>query len=76
MIIMAIVSLSMSDDEIRLLKDYIKLRNISISDFIKENVLDKIESEVNLSTYNQALKEYNSDKISYSHDDVKEELGI
>ncbi|CAM3119410.1 DUF6290 domain-containing protein [Streptobacillus felis] len=45
---MSTISFRVSEDEIELIKNYTKINNISMSSFIKNLILDKIEEDLNL----------------------------
>ena len=52
------------------------MNNISLSDLIRNAVLEKIENEYDLECYNKAIKEYKKNPKTYTMDEVKKELGL
>ena len=52
------------------------LHNISVSDLVRQAVLERIEDEYDLSAYNSAMAEYRKDPTTYTLDDVEKELGL
>lgn len=70
------VSLRLNDDDAKLIKDYAALHNMSLSELIRQAVIEKIEDEYDLSAYNRAMEEFKKDSITYSLDEVKKELGL
>lgn len=71
---MAVISLRIDSEEIKLIKEYAKAKNISVSALIRNSVLEKIEDEIDLGLYNEAMKEYNKNPQSISFEDMLEEL--
>ena len=70
------ISVRLSDKDTELIKTYAKMNNISLSDLIRNAVLEKIEDEYDLECYKKAIKEYNKNPKTYSIDEVKKELGL
>ncbi len=70
------VSLRLNDDDTKLIKDYVALHNMSLSELIRQAVIEKIEDEYDLSAYNRAMEEFKKDSTTYSLDEVKKELGL
>ena len=70
------ISVRLSDKETELIKAYASINNISLSDLIRKAVLEKIEDEYDLESYNKAIEEYNKNPKTYTLKEVKEELGI
>ena len=48
------ISLRLSEEDAKLIKDYAKINNISVSDLIRQAVIEKIEDEIDLAAYNRA----------------------
>ena len=70
------ISLRLSDDDTMLIKKYAEINKMSVSDLIRQSVLERIENEYDLETFDKALAEYKADPITYSLDDVEKELGL
>ena len=70
------ISVRLSDKETELIKAYASINNISLSDLIRKAVLEKIEDEYDLESYNKAIEEYNKNPKTYTLKVVKEELGL
>ena len=58
------------------IKAYAKINNISLSDLIRNAVLEKIEDEYDLECYNKAIEEYRKNPKTYTMEEVKKELGL
>ena len=52
------ISVRLSDKDTELIKAYAEINNISLSDLIRNAVLEKIEDEYDVEWYNEAIKEY------------------
>lgn len=65
------ISVDLNDNEVKLIKKYARLKNISVSDFIRNAVMEKIEDEYDLKCYYQAMEEYKKNPKTYTHDEVK-----
>lgn len=70
------ISLRLNEKDTKLIKDYAKLNNISISDLFRQTVIEKIEDEIDLDAYNKAHKEYLKNPKTYTLEEVKKELGL
>lgn len=71
-----IISVRLSEEDTELIKAYATLNNISVSELIRNAVLEKIEDEYDLESYKKAIKEYKNNPKTYTLDEVKEELGL
>lgn len=70
------ISVRLNEEDTKLIKAYAEINNISLSDLIRNAVLEKIENEYDLECYKKAIKEYNKNPKTYTLDEVKEELGL
>ncbi len=70
------ISVRLNNEETKLIKAYAELNNISLSDLIRNAVLEKIEEEFDLETYKKAIKEYEKNPKTYTLDEIKKELDI
>lgn len=70
------ISVRLSDKDTELIKTYAEMNNISLSDLIRNAVIEKIEDEYDLESYNKAIEEYRKNPKTYSMEEVKEELGL
>ena len=70
------ISVRLSDKDAKLLKTYADMNNISLSDFIRNAVLEKIEDGYDLKAYYEAMKEYKKKPRTYTLDEVKKELNL
>ena len=70
------ISVRLNNEETKLIKAYAEINNISLSDLIRNAVLEKIEQEYDLETYKKAIKEYEENPKTYTLDEIKKELGL
>ena len=70
------ISVRLSDKDTELIKAYAKMNNISLSDLVRNAVLEKIEDEYDLKSYYEAMKEYKKNPKTFTHEEVKEMMRI
>ena len=70
------ISVRLNEKDTELIKAYASINNISLSDLIRNAVLEKIENEYDLESYNKAIEEYKKNPKTYTLEEVKEELGL
>lgn len=74
---MSTITIRLNQDEERLFEEYAKLQDQPLSTLLKKTLEEKIEDEFDL----DAIKQYEERRQSgeteyYSHDEVKEILGL
>jgi hypothetical protein len=70
------ISLRLSEKDATLFKKYAELNNITLSELVRQSVLERIEDELDLQAYEKAMKEYKANPVTYSHNEVREMLGL
>lgn len=70
------ISLRLSEKDASLIKKYAEINNITVSELVRQSVIEKIEDEYDLSSFNKSYSEYTTDNKTYSLNDVKKELGL
>lgn len=70
---MPTISVRMTERDDKLIKEYAEMHNVSVSDLIRNTVIEKIEDEIDIESFDNALREM---KGSYSLSEVKKDLGI
>jgi|SRR5699024_8638751 len=73
-IVMATISLRMNEEEEKLIQEYAKANNVSISELFRSSVLEKIEDEIDLELYQQAMQEHMKHPGYISFEDMIKEL--
>ncbi len=71
------ITVRMSDEDVSAVRFYARTHNMTLSEFARQAMLDKIEDEYDLA----AIVEYEKEKENgtlrtYSHDEVWSELGL
>ena len=70
------ISLRLSDEDTLLIKKYAELNKLSVSDLIRQTVMERIENEYDLAAFDKAMAEFKDTPVTYSLDDVERELGL
>ena len=71
-----VISIRMTEEEKQLANAYAKLNGISLSEAIKRAYFEKIEDEYDIALADAALRDYEKDHKTYSHEEIKKMLGI
>ncbi len=70
------ISLRLNESDTTLIKKYAEMKGVSVSDVIRQTVLERIEDEFDLNAYEAAMAEYRANPSTYSLDEVEKELGL
>ena len=70
------ISVRLNDEDTKLIKAYADINKISVSDMIRNAILEKIEDEYDLKAYKKAMEEYKKNPKTYTLEEVKKELGL
>ena len=70
------VSVRLSDEDTTLIKSYAQIKNVTLSELIRKAILEQIEDEYDLESYNKAIKEYRKNPKTYTLKEIKEELNL
>ena len=70
------VSVRLNEKDEKLIKEYAQLNNISISDLIRNAIIEKIEDEYDLETYKKVIAEYEKNPKTYTLEEAKRELNL
>ena len=68
------ISVELNNDDTKLFEQYAKTHNITLSELVRNAVIEKIEDEYDLECYEKAIKEYNENPKTYSFEEVLGEL--
>ena len=69
------LSLRISEEDLELAKKYSEVKGKSVSELLRESLLEKIEDYMDYQDAVNALKEYEQDEVSFDADTVKRVLG-
>ncbi|MGN1306396.1 MAG: type II toxin-antitoxin system RelB family antitoxin [Faecousia sp.] len=69
-------SIRLTAEEKALVESYAKLHSLSLGEAFKKALFDKIEEEYDIAVADEAYKEYLANPKTYSHEEVKDILGL
>lgn len=72
---MQTISLRLNEKDNDLIRKYAQLHGESLSDFIRNTLMEKIENEYDLQLFNKVWEEQKNQK-TYSLEETKKELGL
>ena len=67
-------SIRVNEKESELIKNYAEINGKSVSEVLREAILEKIEDEFDIFIYDEALKVYEENPKSYSLEEAKKLL--
>lgn len=70
------ISVRLNEEDTALFKSYAALNNITLSELVRNAVMEKIEEEFDLKCYEEAIKEYRENPQTYTLEEVERELGL
>ena len=70
------MSVRLSNEDSELFKRYAAMHGISVSELVRQSVMERIEDEYDLKVYEKALAEYEKNPVTYTMDEVGRELGL
>ena len=70
------ISLRLNDEDTVLFKKYAELNGITVSELLRQSVIERIEDEYDLNAYEEAMAEFKKNPVTYSLDEVEKELGL
>ena len=70
------ISLRLNEEDTALIKKYAELNRMSVSELIRQSVIERIEDEYDLKAYEKAMAEHKKNPVTFSLDEVERELGL
>ena len=70
------ISVRVSAEDHALFQKYAKMHGLSLSEFVRQTVMERIEDEYDLAVAEKAMEEFRKDPVTYTMDEVKEALGL
>ena len=70
------VSLNLNEMDSALVTKYAEIHGISVADLFRQSVLERIEDEYDLKAYQKAMREYQENPVTYTHEEVGKMLGL
>ena len=71
-----VVSIRMTTEEKNLADAYARINGVSLSEAIKRAYFEKIEDEYDIALADSALREYEKNPKTYTHEEIKKLLGL
>ena len=65
------ISLRVKEEEADLIRDYARMNGQSVSEFIRSTVMERIEDEIDIKLYKEAMEEFRKDPVTYTQDEVE-----
>lgn len=70
------ISIRLSEEENKIIRKVAKIKHKTVSEFIRETLMETIELEFDMQLFQEALNEFKNDSTTIPHDEVKRKLGI
>ena len=70
------VKINFSKEEKKFVEKYAEQQKETLAEYIKKAVFEQIEDEEDKKAYQRAKEEYEKDKTTYSHNEMKILLGL
>ena len=70
------IILELPEEDATLFRKCADLHNMSLSEFIRNTIFERIEDEHDLKVYREALGEFKKDPTTYTVEEMKERLNI
>ena len=71
---MGTISLRMDEEDEKLIKEYAKTKNITVSSLFRNAVLEKIEDEIDMDLYHIAMKQHIANPQVVSFNEMMKEI--
>lgn len=71
-----VISIRMTEEEKQLADAYAKLNGVTLSEAIKRAYFEKIEDEYDIALVDAALRDYEKNPKTYTHEEMKKMLGL
>ena len=68
------ISLRLSKTDSMLIKKIAEMNGITVSELIRNSVMERIENEYDLKVYKKAMQEFKRNPVTYSLEEVEKEL--
>ena len=70
------VTLHLNPRDARLFKKHAARSGMTLSDFAAKAMRERIEDELDRQAYEEAMKEFRANPVTYTLDEVEKELGL
>lgn len=70
------ISLNLSENEALLIQKYAELNEMTIGEFLRQSVLERIEDEYDLQAFEQAMQDFQINPQTYTLAEIKQDFGL
>jgi len=70
------ISVRLNEQDTEIIQAYAKINKISLSDLIRNAVMEKIENDYDLTSFKKAMEEHKKNPKTYTLEETKKELGL
>ncbi len=70
------ISVRLNDNDSQLFRKYAEMNNMTLSELVRQSIMERIEDEYDLKLYREAMAEYQKNPVTYTLDEVEQELGL
>ena len=70
------ISVRLNEEDTKLIKAYAEMNNTTLSDLIRNAIIEKIEDEYDLKCYEKEIEEYKKNPVTYTHEQVAQLLEL
>lgn len=70
------ISLRLNNEDTELVKSYANMHGLTVSEFVRKSIMERIEDELDLKAYNEAMEKYKENPVSYSLKEIEKELDL
>ena len=70
------VSVRLNEADATLFRKFAELNGISMSELIRQSVMEHIEDDYDMKCYKKAMQEYQANPETFTLDEVEKELGL
>lgn len=71
---MAIISFYLDDEDEKLIKNYAKSKDTSVSSFLRSTIIEKIEDDIDDQLYEKAMREFKDNPQDVSLEAMRKEM--
>ncbi len=70
------ISIRLNSEDTELIKSYADMHGMTVPEFVRRTVLERIEDEYDLKAYEAAMEEYKKNPVTYTHEEVAKMLEL
>ncbi len=70
------ISLRLNEADGALIRRYAEIHGLTVSEIVRQSVLERIEEEFDLQAYHAAKASFDADPETFTLDEVEKELGL